>query len=68
MEKYMLKNLITNYKEKCHDNVGRINCSSFSNRTKDEVEGTATHHRRPRRASFGSFDTQEGILSLIGDK
>jgi hypothetical protein len=40
--------------------AGRINYSSLSNRTKQEAEGTATL-RRPRRARFGGFDTQEGI-------
>jgi hypothetical protein len=38
--------------------TGRINCSSFSNRTKEEAEGTATrHYSCPRRARFGGFDT-----------
>jgi hypothetical protein len=39
--------------------AGRINCFSFSNRTKEEAEGTAA-----RRARFGNFDTQEGIPGL----
>jgi hypothetical protein len=47
--------------------AGRINCSSLSNRTKEEGEGT-TARRRPRRARFGGFDTQEGIPGLIGGK
>jgi hypothetical protein len=45
----------------------QIKYSSFSNRTKEEAECTATR-RHPRRAHFGSFDTQEGIPGLIGDK
>jgi hypothetical protein len=45
----------------------KINCSSFPNRTKEEAEGTAAR-RRPRRARFGGFDTQEGILGLVGGK
>jgi hypothetical protein len=47
---------------------GRINCSSFSNKTKEEAEGTAARHRRPLLARFGSFDTQEGMLGLMGGK
>jgi nicotinic acid phosphoribosyltransferase len=47
------------------DDAGRINCSSFSNRTKEEAEGTAA---RRRRARFGGFDTQDGILGLVGGK
>jgi hypothetical protein len=43
--------------------TGRINCSSFSNRTK----GT-TARRHCRRTRFGGFDTQEGILGLVGGK
>jgi hypothetical protein len=42
----------------------RINCSSFSNRTKEEAEGTSAY----RCARFDGFDTQEGIPSLVGDK
>jgi hypothetical protein len=45
--------------------AGRINCSSFSNRTKEEAEGTAARHRRAR---FGGFDTQDGIPGLVGGK
>jgi hypothetical protein len=45
--------------------AGQISCSSFSNRTKEEAEGTTT---RRRRARFGSFDTQDGISGLIGGK
>jgi hypothetical protein len=44
----------------------RINCSSFSNRTKEEGEGTAA--RRRRRARFSGFDTHDGILGLVGGK
>jgi hypothetical protein len=40
--------------------AGRINCSSFSNRTKEEAEGTAAR-RHPHRARFGGFDTEESI-------
>jgi hypothetical protein len=47
--------------------AGRINCSSFSNRTKEEAEGTAACRRR-RCAHFGGFDTQDGIPSLVGGK
>jgi hypothetical protein len=47
--------------------AGRINCSSLSNRTKEEAEGT-TSRRRRRRARFGGFDTQEGIIGLVGGK
>jgi hypothetical protein len=43
--------------------AGRINCSSLSNRTKEEAEGTVA---RRRCAQFGGFDTQDGIPSLIG--
>jgi hypothetical protein len=38
------------------DDTGQRNCSSFSNRTKEDAEGTAAHHRH--RARFGGFDTQ----------
>jgi hypothetical protein len=48
-------------------NAGQINCSSFSNRTKEEALGIATRHR-PCRARFGGFDTQEGIPCLVGSK
>jgi hypothetical protein len=48
-------------------NMEKINCSSFPNRTKEEAEGTAARSR-PRRARFGGFDTQEGILGLVGGK
>jgi hypothetical protein len=47
--------------------AGRINYSSFSNRTKEEAEGT-TARRRRRRARFGGFDTQEGIPGVVGGK
>jgi hypothetical protein len=43
----------------------RINYSSFSNRTKEEAEGTTA---RRRRARFGGFDTQDGIPGLVGGK
>jgi hypothetical protein len=46
------------------DDAGWINCSSFSNRTKEEAEGTAAR----RRARFGGFDTQDGIPGLVGGK
>jgi hypothetical protein len=46
--------------------AGQINCSSFSNRTKEEAEGTAARRRRRRRARFGGFYTQDGIPGLIG--
>jgi hypothetical protein len=45
--------------------AGRINYSSFSNRTKEEAEGTTA---RRRRARFGGFDTQDGIPGLVGGK
>jgi hypothetical protein len=45
--------------------AGRINCSSFSNKTKEEAEGTTA---RRRRARFGGFDTQDGIAGLVGGK
>jgi hypothetical protein len=39
------------------------------NRTKEEAKGTAARRRRRhRRACFGGFDTQEGILGLVGGK
>jgi hypothetical protein len=44
---------------------GQINCSSFSNRTKEEAEGTAARHHRAR---FGGFDTQDGIPGLVSGK
>jgi hypothetical protein len=43
------------------DDAGQINCSSFSNGTKEEAKGTAT-------CRFGGFDTQEGIPGLVGGK
>jgi hypothetical protein len=45
--------------------AGRINCSSFSNRTKEEAEGTAAHRRRAR---FGGYDTQDAIPGPVGGK
>jgi hypothetical protein len=47
--------------------AGRINCSSFSNRTKEEAKGTAAR-RHCRRARFGGFDNQDGISGLVGGK
>jgi hypothetical protein len=47
--------------------AGQINYYSFSNRTKEEAEGTATR-RIPHRARFGNFNTQEGTLGLVGGK
>jgi hypothetical protein len=44
--------------------AGRINCSSFSNRTKEKAEGTAAR----RLARFGGFDTEEGIPGLVDSK
>jgi hypothetical protein len=44
--------------------AGQINCFSFSNRAKEEAEGTTAC----RRARFGDFDTQEGIPGLVGGK
>jgi hypothetical protein len=46
---------------------GRINCSSFSKRTKEEAKGIAAC-RRPHCARFGGFDTQDGIPGLVGGK
>jgi hypothetical protein len=47
--------------------LNRTSPHSHLNRTKEEAEGTATHHFR-RRARFGGFNTQEGIPGLIGGK
>jgi hypothetical protein len=47
--------------------AGWINCSSFSNKTKEKVEGTAARYH-PRRAHFGGFDTQEGISGIVSGK
>jgi hypothetical protein len=47
--------------------AGRINCSSFSKRTKEEAKGIAAC-RRPHCARFGGFDTQDGIPGLVGGK
>jgi hypothetical protein len=63
----MLQNWLLITKRNVVGDAGRINCSSLSNRTKEEAEGTAAR-RHPRRARFGSFDTQEGILGLVGGK
>jgi nicotinic acid phosphoribosyltransferase len=65
MEKYMSQKFDCGLKRDAVGNTGRINCSSFSNRTKEEAEGTAA---RRRRAHFGGFDTQDGILGLVGGK
>jgi hypothetical protein len=45
--------------------AGRISCSSFSNKTKEEEENTATSRRRAR---FGGFDTEDGITHLVSGK
>jgi hypothetical protein len=47
--------------------AGQINCSSFSNRRKEEAEGSAARPR-PHRACFDGFDTKEGIPGLVGGK
>jgi hypothetical protein len=44
--------------------AGWVNCSSFSNRTKEKAEGAAARHH----VCFGSFDTQDGIPGLVGGK
>jgi hypothetical protein len=44
--------------------MARINCYLFTNRTKEEAQGTATR-RCPRRARF---DIQEGTPGLVGGK
>jgi hypothetical protein len=46
--------------------LNRTDPNSHLNRTKEEAEGTAA--RRRCRARFGGFDTQEGILGLVGGK
>jgi hypothetical protein len=66
-EIHVTKILLRNKKRNVVGDVGRINYSSFSNRTKEEADGTATHRSR-RRARFGGFDTQEGIPGLVGGK
>jgi hypothetical protein len=63
----MSQNLIADKKRNTVGHAGRINCSSFYNRRKEEAEGT-TARRRPRRACCSCFDTQEGILGLVGGK
>jgi hypothetical protein len=45
--------------------LNRTGPHSHLNRTKEEAEGTAA---RRRRARFGGFDTQEGILGLVSGK
>jgi hypothetical protein len=68
MEKYMLQQFDCGLKrENTIGDAGWINCSSFSNRTKEEAVGT-TARCRSRRARFGGFDTQEGIPGLVGGK
>jgi hypothetical protein len=47
--------------------LNRTGPHSHLSRTKEEAEGTAARCRR-RRARFGGFDTQEGILGLVGGK
>jgi hypothetical protein len=47
--------------------LNRTGPHSHLSRTKVEAEGTAARCRR-RRARFGGFDTQEGILGLVGGK
>jgi hypothetical protein len=59
--------LIVDEKENVVSDAGRINCSSFSNRTKEEAEGTASRrHCHPAR--FDGFDTQESIPGFVGGK
>jgi nicotinic acid phosphoribosyltransferase len=79
LENYKKNQIWTNYDGEIHatkillriknrnvvGDAGRINCSSFSNRTKEEVEGTAACRRRAR---FGGFDTQDGISGLVDGK
>jgi hypothetical protein len=79
LETYRKNQIWTNYDGEIHvtkiwlriknrnviGDAGRINCSSYSNRTKEEAEGTAA---RRRRALFGGFDTQDGTLGLVGGK
>jgi hypothetical protein len=65
MEKYMSQKFDSGLKRDAVGNAGWINCSSFSNRTKEEAEGTAA---RRHRAHFGGFDTQDDILGLVGGK
>jgi hypothetical protein len=66
MEKYMLQKFDCGLKKRnTVGDAGRINCSSFSNRTKEKVDGTSA---RRRRARFSGFDTQEGIPGLVGGK
>jgi hypothetical protein len=45
--------------------AGRINYSSFSNRTKEEAEGATARHPHAR---FDGFDTQDGIQGFVGGK
>jgi hypothetical protein len=47
--------------------LNRTGPHSHLNRIKEEAEGTTARCRR-RRARFGGFDTQEGILGLVGGK
>jgi hypothetical protein len=64
-DKYVIEIWLRIKKRNAVGDAGWINCSSSSNRTKEEVEGTAAR-RRPAR--FGTFDTQEGIPSHVGGK
>jgi hypothetical protein len=43
--------------------IKKRNVVGDAGRIKKEAEGTAA---RRRRARFGGFDTQEGILGLVG--
>jgi hypothetical protein len=46
--------------------LNRTGPHSHLNRTKEEAEGTVP--AVARRARFGGFDTQEGILGLVSGK
>jgi hypothetical protein len=56
-EIHVIKIWLRTKKRNAVGDAGRVNCSSFSNRTKEEVEGTASH-RHQHRARFGGFETQ----------
>jgi hypothetical protein len=58
-EVHVTKSLLRIKKRNAIVDVGQINCSSFSNRTKEEEEDTAARRRHRRRARFGDFDSQE---------
>jgi hypothetical protein len=47
--------------------LNRTSPHNYSNRTKEEAEGTAASRRR-RCARFGGFDIQDGIPGLVGGK